>query len=97
MPYEEELAEKLENEYLEGFRTGIWGRRMQLDAIGEVITFINPNAISHFCRAASADEWGNVPVSTENAFNYSFHLRVLINRSGKSVASKNRETRRGRH
>ncbi|CAG7836848.1 unnamed protein product [Allacma fusca] len=62
IPYEEEFAQQIEDEFESAINTGVWQRRVELGG-GEAIILHNANVIVHFCQAASPDEWGNLPES----------------------------------
>ena len=66
VPYDEELARTLENEYQSGFQTGQWQREIRLKDTNETIRMISPKMIYHFpsyqssCNIGKLDEWGQV-------------------------------------
>uniref|UniRef100_A0A0A9WDL1 SEC23-interacting protein n=1 Tax=Lygus hesperus TaxID=30085 RepID=A0A0A9WDL1_LYGHE len=60
VPYDENIAEFLEEEYKQGCLTNEWNRRIEL-ADGEVIILHSPNTIAHHQRSSSPDNWGNPP------------------------------------
>ncbi|MCY5962212.1 hypothetical protein OV760_27940, partial [Salmonella enterica subsp. enterica serovar 1,4,[5],12:i:-] len=60
IPYDENIAALLEEEYKQGCETGDWNRRIEL-ADGEVIILHSPSAMAHHVRSASPDAWGSQP------------------------------------
>lgn len=56
IPYEEELANRLEAEYKEAAELGEWNRKLVLDN-GETIVFHAPNVMVHFTKSQSPDSW----------------------------------------
>lgn len=62
IPYEEHVAEQLEEEYKDASNTGEWQRKIPLVS-GETVVFNGPSDILHFLQSKSADEWNNGVVS----------------------------------
>ena len=65
VPYDEELASRLEEEYRAAHETGQWGRKLEISlgpAKGEYITLHSASVMMHFPTAASStlDDWGQV-------------------------------------
>lgn len=60
IPYDENIAALLEDEYKQGCETNEWNRRVEL-ADGEVIILHGPSAIAHHVRSASPDAWSSQP------------------------------------
>ncbi|XP_031633170.1 uncharacterized protein LOC116346973 isoform X2 [Contarinia nasturtii] len=63
IPYEENVAEQLEEEYREASHTGEWQRKIPLTT-GETVIFNGPSDILHFLQSQSTDGWNNA-VNTE--------------------------------
>lgn len=63
IPYEENVAEQLEEEYREASHTGEWQRKIPLTT-GETVIFNGPSDILHFLQSQSTDGWNNTVVST---------------------------------
>lgn len=62
VPYEENIATLLEEEYKIAMTTNEWNRQVNLPSgDGEVIILHGPNAIAHHMRSSSPDAWGNIP------------------------------------
>ena len=62
IPYEEEMAEKLEEEYHNAMDRNLWHRILEFPH-GEKITFQTPNVMLHFPNTGSVDDWNQVTVS----------------------------------
>jgi len=60
IPYDENVAALLEDEYREGVTKSEWNRRVEL-ADGEVIILYSAHAMAHHQRASSPDAWGTPP------------------------------------
>jgi len=60
IPYEENVATMLEEEYRIASSNNEWNRHVSLPD-GEMIVIHSPNAIAHHTRSASPDVWGNTP------------------------------------
>lgn len=56
VPYDEELADRLEAEYKEAAELGEWNRKITLDN-GDMIVFHAPNVMVHFTKSQSPDSW----------------------------------------
>lgn len=65
IPYDEHVAEQLEEEYKDASHTGEWQRKIPLTS-GETVVFNGPSDILHFLQSKSADEWNNEVVSLES-------------------------------
>ncbi|XP_059611672.1 mucin-2 [Phlebotomus argentipes] len=63
VPYEEETADYLEEEYKNAFATGSWHKQLTLPN-GEMVNFHGPNVMVHFLQAQTPDAWGNTPQVT---------------------------------
>ncbi|CAH0731110.1 unnamed protein product, partial [Brenthis ino] len=63
IPYSEELAEKLEEEYRHGVTTGEWHRRLMLNN-NEMVVMHGPSVMVHFVQNSSADDFATSPQST---------------------------------
>ena len=61
VPYDEKLAEKLEQEYKSAHESGRWGTKLEITG-GEYITLHSATAMMHFPTATSStlDDWGQV-------------------------------------
>lgn len=62
IPYEEHVAEQLEEEYRDAAHTGEWRRKIPLTS-GETVVFNGPSDILHFLQSQSADSWNDSLVS----------------------------------
>lgn len=64
VPYEEDVAERLEQEYRVASELGEWNKKLPLPN-GETIVFHGPSVMVHFLQAQSPDSWSvnTVPVS----------------------------------
>lgn len=60
IPYEEQIASLLEEEYRTASMENQWHRRLELSD-GETIIMHNPNVIVHFRPSTRPDEWGASP------------------------------------
>lgn len=61
IPYEEHVAEQLEEEYREASHTGEWQRKIPLTT-GETVVFNGPSDMLHFLQSQSTDGWNNAMV-----------------------------------
>lgn len=68
IPYEEHVADQLEDEYREASNTGEWQRRIPLVS-GETVVFNSPSNIEHYLQSQSPDSWNGTPVSIDSNFN----------------------------
>ncbi|XP_074642043.1 triacylglycerol hydrolase DDHD2-like isoform X2 [Tubulanus polymorphus] len=59
IPYDEEFAGQLEEEYKTAVLTNVWHKRLEFPG-GETIVMHNPNVIVHFRPSSLPDEWGTV-------------------------------------
>lgn len=62
IPYAEDVAEQLEEEYREAATSGQWQRNIPL-ITGETVVFHGPSVIVHNMPAQPADNWQNASVS----------------------------------
>lgn len=62
VPYEEEVAEKLEEEYRQASVSGEWHKKIPLPN-GETVVFHGPSVIVHFLQSQNPDSWGSTAVS----------------------------------
>lgn len=62
VPYEEETADKLEQEYRQAALSGEWHKKIPLQN-GETVVFHGPSVIVHFLQSQNPDSWGNTAVS----------------------------------
>ncbi|XP_041368088.1 phospholipase DDHD2-like isoform X2 [Gigantopelta aegis] len=59
VPYVEEFANKLEEEYNKAIVYNMWHKRLEFPG-DETIVMHNPNVIVHFQATSQPDEWGNI-------------------------------------
>lgn len=62
VPYEESIADLLENEYKQAVESGEWHKKIVL-SMNEQVTFHGPTVIVHFQQQQSSDAWGGTTVS----------------------------------
>lgn len=62
VPYEESIADLLENEYKQAVESGEWHKKIVL-SMNEQVTFHGPTVIVHFQQQQSSDAWGGTSVS----------------------------------
>lgn len=62
MPYPEDVADQLEEEYRSAANTGEWQRNIPL-VTGETVVFHGPSIIVHYMPQQPADTWQNSSVS----------------------------------
>lgn len=62
MPYDENVAAKLEEEFKSAYETNQWHTKVKL-ANGETVVFHGPDVLVLFPPQESPDAWGNTPVS----------------------------------
>lgn len=62
IPYEEDVAEQLEEEYKDAANTGEWQRKIPLTS-GETVVFNGPSEILHYLKSESTDTFNNSMVS----------------------------------
>lgn len=62
VPYDESIADLLENEYKQAVETGEWHKKIVL-SMNEQVTFHGPTVIVHFQQQKSSDAWGGTTVS----------------------------------
>lgn len=65
VPYEENVATKLEEEFKTAFEMNQWHRKVELPN-GETVVFHAPDVLVLFPPTQSPDAWGNTPVGTRN-------------------------------
>ncbi|CAB0015527.1 unnamed protein product [Nesidiocoris tenuis] len=65
IPYDENIAELLEEEYKQGCLKNEWDRRIEL-ADGEVIILNSPNSMAHHQRTVTPEDWSTSPVRKYN-------------------------------
>ncbi|TMW51213.1 hypothetical protein DOY81_003690 [Sarcophaga bullata] len=63
VPYEEQTAELLENEYKQAAESGVWHKTIIL-GMGEQVVFHGPTVIVHFQQQQNADAWGGTTQTT---------------------------------
>lgn len=61
IPYDEDVAAKLEEEYKNTFSSGTWNRKVSLPN-GETVVFHGPDILVLFPQTQVPDAWGNTPV-----------------------------------
>lgn len=77
IPYEEDVAEQLEEEYKDAAHTGEWQRKIPLTS-GETVVFNGPSDILHFLKSESTDSFNNAMVSVHTyIFTFDF-LQIYI-------------------
>lgn len=62
-PYDEDVAEQLEEEYRDASNTGEWHRKIPLTS-GETVVFHGPSTMVHFLQSQSPDSWTQTAVSS---------------------------------
>lgn len=62
-PYDEVVAEQLEEEYRDASNTGEWQRKIPLTT-GETVVFHGPSTMVHFLQSQSPDSWTQTAVSS---------------------------------
>ena len=72
VPYEENIATKLEEEFKSAFEQTHWHRKVELPN-GETVVFHAPDVLVLFPPSQSPDAWGNTPVSTLICVEAKFH------------------------
>ncbi|XP_067640001.1 mucin-17 isoform X2 [Eurosta solidaginis] len=63
VPYEEAIADLLENEYKQAVASGEWHKKIVL-SMHEQVTFHGPTVIVHFQQQQSSDAWGGTSQTT---------------------------------
>ncbi|XP_049311363.1 mucin-17 [Bactrocera dorsalis] len=63
VPYEESIADLLENEYKQAVESGEWHKKIVL-SMNEQVTFHGPTVIVHFQQQQSSDAWGGTTQTT---------------------------------
>lgn len=58
VPYEENFAQKLEEEYRNALQYNVWHKRLEFPG-GETIVMHNANVIVHFTASSQPDDWGS--------------------------------------
>lgn len=61
IPYEEQVAEELEEEYRIASNTGEWQRKIPLKS-GDTVVFNGPSDIIHILQSQSSDGWNSTMV-----------------------------------
>ena len=61
VPYEEQTADLLENEYKQAAESGVWHKTIIL-GMGEQVVFHGPTVIVHFQQQQNVDAWGGTTV-----------------------------------
>lgn len=64
VPYEENVATKLEEEFKTAFELNQWHRKVEL-ANGETVVIHGPDVLVLFPPSQTQDTWSNTPVSSE--------------------------------
>ncbi|XP_069140492.1 phospholipase DDHD2-like [Argopecten irradians] len=59
VPYEEQIAQRLENEYQNALTNNAWHKRLEFPG-GETVVIHNQNVMVHFQPSSQPDEWGTV-------------------------------------
>ncbi|OWF51709.1 phospholipase DDHD2-like isoform X2 [Mizuhopecten yessoensis] len=59
VPYEEQIAQRLENEYQNAMTNNAWHKRLEFPG-GETVVMHNQNVMVHFQPSSQPDEWGTV-------------------------------------
>lgn len=77
IPYEENVAEQLEEEYRDASNTGEWQRKITLSS-GETVVFNSPSDILHFLQSQPSDSWNNTAVSFLFDIIHSFEKHQII-------------------
>ncbi|KAI8128023.1 Phospholipase DDHD2 [Lucilia cuprina] len=62
VPYEEQTAEVLENEYKQAAESGVWHKTIIL-GMGEQVVFHGPTVIVHFQQQQNTDAWGGTTLT----------------------------------
>lgn len=76
VPYEESVADKLEEEFKVSALSGEWHKKVPLPN-GETVVFHGPTVIVHFLQSQNPDSWGSTAVS----FQLIFHLTHFIRKT----------------
>lgn len=58
VPYEENFAQKLDEEYRNALQYNVWHKRLEFPG-GETIVMHNANVIVHFTASSQPDDWGS--------------------------------------
>lgn len=70
IPYEEDVAQQLEDEYRDASNTGKWQRKITLST-GETVAFEGPNNMLHFLKTQSTEtNWSTGVVSSPHYYSY---------------------------
>lgn len=83
IPYEEETASKLEEEFKIAFTTATWNHKVSLEN-GETVIFHGPDILVLFPQIQVPDAWGNTPVNKRSCFCF-LNFRVVFNSRLKRV------------
>ncbi|XP_052266093.1 phospholipase DDHD2-like isoform X2 [Dreissena polymorpha] len=65
VPYDENLCNRLEDEYRTAVTSGVWHKPIQFET-GETIVMHNTNVMVHYQPSSQPDEWGTTQVSQIN-------------------------------
>ncbi|KAL3863613.1 hypothetical protein ACJMK2_005363 [Sinanodonta woodiana] len=57
VPYDENIADRLEDEYRQAVTSGVWHKRLEFPG-GETVIMHNPNVMAHY-KPSQIDEWGS--------------------------------------
>lgn len=86
VPYDENVATRLEEEYKNAFENNQWNKKVEL-ANEETVTFHGPDVLVVFPPTQSPDAWGNSPVSIKNFLtetkrilirNVEWHFMIIV-------------------
>lgn len=69
LPYDEDMAAKLEDEYKKAFMNGTWNHKVVL-LNGETVVFHGPDVLVLLPQTQMPDAWGNTPVTYFTYFTY---------------------------
>lgn len=79
VPYDENVATRLEEEYKLSYTQNEWQRRVEFSN-GEAVVFHSANAMVHYLSSASPDAWGNTPVSPNTYADGTQHRPRVVKR-----------------
>ena len=76
VPYSEHLSQQFEREFCEGYATGIWSRKLELED-GEYIMMHSPTVMLHFPTQvrSTLDDWGQIQPPLVR---YSFFSHLIL-------------------
>ncbi|XP_055842235.1 nascent polypeptide-associated complex subunit alpha, muscle-specific form isoform X2 [Episyrphus balteatus] len=69
VPYEEETADLLEEEYKKASESCEWHKKIPISA-GDIVVFHGPTVIVHFQPQQQVDSWGGSTLDSENFLSY---------------------------